>query len=155
MKPNEVRLTMINVDEKPSSAEAMYMLAEAYVIEDHAKEGGRDLRGENTEEFEASRRKLEIWTLSSAANLKDPGTWASTKLLDALKYMNGRALEQVPNLHFMAEEAAKQGAGSDLDVIAKDIVDQEIRKACEAWMNDCKVSCTIDEVLEKVTEEVA
>lgn len=146
---------MINIDEKPNSAEILYMLAEAYAIEEHAKEGGRDLRGESSDDFEAKRRQLEIWALSSAANIKDPGTWATTRLLDAIKFMNGRSIEQVPNLHFMADEAVKNGAGSDLNAVAKGIVDQEIREACKAWMKDCSVSCTIEDVLEKASEEVA
>lgn len=139
---------------KPSSGEAMFMLAEAYAIEDYVKETGADLKEVKAEDFAANRRKLEIWTLNSAIDMDDPGSWVSSSLLDAVKFMNGRALEQVPNLHFMAEEKHKELSsvegvqpGVDVSGVAADLANREIRKACEAWLKDCNVSCSIDDII--------
>lgn len=145
---------MIMHDKKPKSAEVMFSLAEAYVIEDYANETGKELMEVDREEFTAYRRKLEVWTLNSAIDMDDPGSWASSGLLDAIKFMNGRSLEQVPNLHFLAEEKYKELQGSDagssnrdLNAVAMDLANQEIRNSCEAWLKDCGVSCTLEDVL--------
>lgn len=147
---------MIKSMKKPSSAEAMFLLAEAYAIEDYMAETGQgaELAGGNEDEFRTNRRMLEIRTLNSAVDMKDPGSWSSTNLLDALRFLNGRALEQVPNLHFLAEEKLKElagngGQGSNIDVntVATDMANKQVREACEAWLKDCSVSCTIDDVI--------
>lgn len=140
---------MKNYIHRLNSAEAMFKLAEAYIIEDHAKETGKVLFQGSEDDFLAERRQLEIMTLKSAVNMDDPGTWASTKLLDAMKFLNGRPLEQVPNLHFMAEQTLQNLNGSaDLNVVAVGLANQEIRSACEAWLKDCSVFCTIEDVIE-------
>lgn len=139
---------MKNLMHKMNSAEAMFKLAEAYVIEDFAKETGKVLYEGSEDDFLDERRQFEIMTLKSAINMDDPGTWASTKLLDALKFLNGRPLEQVPNLHFMAEQTLQNLNGRpDLNVVAVGLANQEIRLACEAWLKDCCVSCTIEDVI--------
>lgn len=138
---------------KPSSGEAMFLLAEAYAIEDYQNETGKTLSDLSNEEFVKNRRKLEIWTLNSAVDMKDPGSWASTSLLDAMRFLNGRALEQVPNLHFMAEETKSAGDQRDLNDVATEIANKELRKSCEAWLKDCNVSCNIDDILMKAEEE--
>lgn len=145
--------TMTNaMTRKPSSAEAMFLLAEAYAIEDYRQETGKDLSGLTDEEFLKSRRKLEIWTLNSAIAMKDSGSWATTSLLDALKFLNGRSLEQVPNLHFLTEQEKEAGNRTDLNDIAMDLANKELRKACEAWLKDCNVSYNINDLLKAEQE---
>ena len=143
----------MSIKTKTSSAQAMYILSESYIVEDHASKLGVALGDLEDGNFEKNRRKMEIKVLNSAAGMKDPGTWASKELLDTLKFLNGKSLEQVPGLHFMVEEAQEQFKSKDFDTIALLIVDQEIRKACEAWLIDCNVSSDADEIIEAYFQE--
>lgn len=86
---------------------------------------------ENTETGENKMSLLEVRALLLALEKPEAEQWATKDLLDAVRYLNGKSLEKVPNLHFRADQESggvEERAG--LEKVAAKIATKEVQSAC-------------------------
>lgn len=105
-------------------------LARAYEAQDRSRKDGAETEVDVQKD---PCRALEVKALKMGLKSETALEWVSTQLLDALRFLNGRPLASTPNLHFLADEALGEGAfeEKDIQVIARNLADREVRVACE------------------------